>query len=57
MYLLFWIISIDLRETAKHLVEENTSLIDTMKQTEKDTIDVVSYLRKLDAEKDTEVIE
>jgi hypothetical protein len=27
-----------------------------MKETEKETIDVVSYLRKLDAEKDAEVI-
>lgn len=40
----------------KHLVEENTSLVDYMNQTEKDTIDVVSYLKKLDAEKDNEVI-
>ena len=32
------------------------SLIDHMKETEKETIDVVSYLRKLDAEKDAEVI-
>jgi cytochrome c1 len=27
-----------------------------MKETEKETIDVVSYLRKLDAEKDAEVL-
>lgn len=43
------------KDTARHLVEENMSLIDHMKETEKETIDVVSYLRKLDAEKDAEV--
>lgn len=43
------------KDTARQLVEENTSLVDYMKETEKDTIDVVTYLRKLDAEKDDEV--
>ena len=37
------------------MVEENNSLVDYMKQNEKDTIEVVAYLRKLDTEKDTEV--
>ena len=44
------------KETARQLVEENSSLLDYMRQNEKDTIDVVSYLRKLDYEKDNEVI-
>ncbi len=37
------------------MVEENSSLVDYMKQTEKDTMDVVNFLRKVDSEKDTEV--
>lgn len=40
----------------KHLTEENTTLVDYMNQTEKDTMDVVSYLKKLDAEKDDQVL-
>lgn len=43
------------RDSMKHLVEENTTLVDFMNQTEKDTMDVVSYLKRLDAEKDDEV--
>ena len=45
------------RDTARQLVEENTSLLDYMKQTEKDTMEVVGYLRKIDTEKETEVNE
>ena len=44
------------RETVRQLAEENTSLLDHMKQNEKDTIDVVAYLRKIDADKQMEVI-
>jgi hypothetical protein len=44
------------RETVRQLAEENTSLIDHMKQNEKDTIDVVAYLRKIDADKQMEVM-
>lgn len=40
----------------KQLVEENTTLVDYMNQTEKDTMDVISYLKKLDVDKDDEVI-
>lgn len=40
----------------KNLVEENTSLVDYMNQTEKDTMDVVSYLKRMDVEKDDQVI-
>lgn len=43
------------RGSLKHLVEENKSLVDYMNQTEKDTIDVVAHLKRLDAEKDDQV--
>lgn len=42
------------KDTARQLVEENTSLVDYMKQSEKDSMEVVAYLRKLDSEKDEE---
>ena len=44
------------KDTAKQLVEENSSLVDYMKQSEKDSMEVVAYLRKIDSEKDEEVI-
>lgn len=43
------------RGAAKDLMTENEDLRDHMKQIEKDTIDVVSYLKKQDLEKDAEV--
>jgi len=43
------------KDTAKQLVEENTSLVDYMKQSEKDSMEVVAYLRKIDGEKDEEI--
>lgn len=43
------------KDTARQLVEENTSLVDYMKQSEKDSMEVVAYLRKIDAEKDEEI--
>lgn len=43
------------KDTARQLVEENTSLVDYMKQTEKDSMEVVAYLRKVDGEKEEEV--
>lgn len=44
------------KDTARQLVEENTSLVDYMKQSEKDSMEVVAYLRKVDTEKDEEVL-
>lgn len=44
------------KDTARQLVEENTSLVDYMKQSEKDSMEVVAYLRKLDSDKDEEVM-
>lgn len=44
------------KDTARQLVEENTSLVDYMKQSEKDSMEVVAYLRKVDTEKDGEVL-
>lgn len=43
------------KDTARQLVEENTSLVDYMKQTEKDSMEVVAYLRKVDGEKEEEI--
>lgn len=43
------------RGAAKELMGENEDLRDHMKQIEKDTIDVVSFLKKQDLEKDTEI--
>lgn len=43
------------KDTARQLVEENTSLLDYMKQTEKDTMEVVGYLRKIDTDKESEI--
>ena len=43
------------RDTAETLGNENDTLRDQMRQTEKDTIDVISYLKKQDVDKDTEV--
>lgn len=43
------------RDTAETLSNENDTLRDQMRQTEKDTIDVISYLKKQDVDKDTEV--
>ncbi len=37
------------------MATENDTLRDQMRQTEKDTIDVVSFLKKQDLDKDTEV--
>jgi hypothetical protein len=42
-------------EIAGTLSNENDTLRDQMRQTEKDTIDVVTYLKKQDVDKDTEV--
>ncbi len=43
------------KDTARQLVEENTSLVDYMKQSEKDSMEVVAYLRKVDGEKEEEI--
>ena len=43
------------RDTAETLGNENDALRDQMRQTEKDTIDVISYMKKQDVDKDTEV--
>ena len=43
------------RENARRLVLENESLNTQMRQTEKDTIDVVTYLKRQDLEKDKQV--
>ena len=40
---------------AETFADENDTLREQMCQTEKDTIDVISYLKKQDLEKDTEV--
>ncbi|RNA19192.1 basal body-orientation factor 1-like [Brachionus plicatilis] len=45
----------NIKETARQLVEENSSLLDYLNQNEKDTIDVVAYLRKVDADKENEI--
>ncbi len=37
------------------LSNENETLRDQMRQTEKDTIDVVTFLKKQDSDKDSEV--
>jgi hypothetical protein len=43
------------RERVDTLATDNETLRDQMRQTEKDTIDVVSFLKKQDLDKDTEV--
>jgi hypothetical protein len=43
------------RENARRLVLENEGLHTQMAQTEKDTIDVVTYLKRQDLEKDKQV--
>ena len=43
------------RERVETLATDNETLRDQMRQTEKDTLDVVSFLKKQDVEKDTEV--
>ncbi|CAF1062623.1 unnamed protein product [Didymodactylos carnosus] len=42
------------RESSNMLANENETLRDQMRQTEKDTIDVVTYLKKQDIDKDSE---
>ena len=37
------------------MAEENTSILDHMRKTEKDTIDVCAYLRKINEDKDNEI--
>ena len=43
------------RDIADNLAYENEKIRDQMRQTEKDTIDVVTFLKKQDADKDAEV--
>lgn len=43
------------KESSKRLVTENDKLETRMKQTERDTIDVITYLRKQDQEKDDQI--
>ena len=43
------------RENAKHLMLENDALQNQMLQTERDTIDVITFLKKEDAVKDNHV--
>ena len=43
------------RETAKKLVYDNEALQNQMVQTERDTIDVISFLKKEDMKKDDQV--
>ena len=43
------------RETSHRLMLENDSLQGQMRQTEKDTIDVINYLKHEDQEKDRQV--
>ncbi|CAF5076685.1 unnamed protein product [Rotaria magnacalcarata] len=43
------------REVVGTLAGENETLRDQLRQTEKDTIDVVSFLKKQDMDKDTEI--
>lgn len=45
----------DYRERVGTLSNENETLRDQMRQTEKDTLDVVTILKKQDLDKDTEV--
>ena len=44
-----------IRERVETLGTDNDTLRDQMRQTEKDTIDVISFMKKQDLEKDTEV--
>ncbi len=44
------------RGITKQLAEENTSMIDHMQRAEKDTIDVCAFLRKMNEEKDAEIL-
>ena len=44
------------RENAKHLVYENDILQMQMASTEKDTLDVISYLKQEDSKKDDQVL-
>ncbi len=46
---------VSIRERVDTLAIDNEVLRDQMRQTEKDTIDVVSFLKKQDLDKDTEV--
>ena len=39
----------------EHLGTENETLRDQLRQTEKDTLDVISFLKKQDIDKDAEV--
>ncbi|CAF4421003.1 unnamed protein product, partial [Adineta steineri] len=43
------------RDIASNLAYENESLRDHMRETEHETIDVVTFLKKQDANKDTEI--
>ena len=43
------------RETARKLLLENETIHNQMHQTEKDTIDVISYLKRQDQEKDRQI--
>jgi hypothetical protein len=47
----------DSRAAANELASENDNLRDTMKQIEKDTIDVVAFLKGQDSSKDNEVLQ
>ena len=43
------------RETARKLMIENEAIHNQMYQTEKDTIDVISYLKRQDQDKDKQI--
>lgn len=43
------------RDIAGTLANENETMRDHMRQTEQDTIDVVTFLKKQDVDKDTDV--
>ena len=43
------------RENAHKLMLENEALLGAMQQTEEDTIDVITFLKKQDQEKDKQV--
>ncbi|XP_046551162.1 LOW QUALITY PROTEIN: basal body-orientation factor 1-like [Haliotis rubra] len=45
----------EFRDNAKHLMLENDALQTQMLQTEQDTIDVITYLKKQDQDKDTQL--
>ena len=55
MYLLLLAIMLFNRDNAKRLVYENDMLQMQMSSTEKDTLDVISYLKQEDGKKDEQV--